>query len=174
MEAKQKINNILWPNDFSKCSEKALPHVRSLAKQYGASVHVLYVAEDLAHHNSWYGNFDPTHIDRITEWEIKKAQDRQQAFCSRHLEECGAYTTHIEIGDPTTKILDFIEKEKATCSNCGYTADGRFNGNICPSCGLTYWQCSACGLLITAEGAAQCLSGMRRKLRICQRQLPLA
>jgi len=111
MEAKQKINNILWPNDFSKCSEKALPHVRSLAKQYGASVHVLYVVEDLAHHNSWYGNFDPTHIDRITEWEIKKAQDRQRAFCSRHLEECGAYTTHIEIGDPTTKILDFIEKE---------------------------------------------------------------
>jgi len=48
------------------------------------------------------------------------------------------------------KILE-TEKEKTTCSNCGYTADGRFNGNICPNCGLTYWRCSACGFLITAE-----------------------
>jgi nucleotide-binding universal stress UspA family protein len=58
MEVTQKIKNLLWPNDLSKCSEEALPHVRSLAKQYGAVVHVLYVAEDLANHESWYGEFE--------------------------------------------------------------------------------------------------------------------
>ena len=57
MEVTQKIKNLLWPNDLSKCSEEALPHVRSLAKQYGAVVHMLYVVEDLAHHESWYGEF---------------------------------------------------------------------------------------------------------------------
>lgn len=112
MKATQKIKKLLWPNDFSKCSEEALPHVRSLAKQYGAVVHVLYIAEDLAHHESWYGEFDSSHIDRILERGINKARERQQSFCREHLEDWAAYKTHIEIGDPTTKILEFIEKEK--------------------------------------------------------------
>lgn len=112
MEMTQKIKKLLWPNDFSKCSEEALPHVRSLAKQYGAVVYVLNIAEDLAHHESWYGEFGSSHIDRILEREINKAHERQQAFCRKHLEDCATYKIRIEIGDPTTKILDFIEKEK--------------------------------------------------------------
>ena len=112
MKKIQKITNILWPNDLSKCSEKALPHVRSLAKRYGAVVHVLYVAEDLAHHEPWYGEFDSSHVDRVMEWQIKKAREYQQAFCSRHLEDCATYTMHIEVGNPGQKILEFIEDKK--------------------------------------------------------------
>ena len=37
------------------------------------------------------------------------------------------------------------------CAHCGYTADGRFVGDICPQCGLTYWKCEKCGFLITVE-----------------------
>ena len=38
------------------------------------------------------------------------------------------------------------------CAHCGYTASGKFAGDICPRCGLTYWKCSNtnCGFLITA------------------------
>jgi len=111
MEMSEKINNLLWPNDFSKCSERALPHVRALAKQHDAVVHVLYVAEDLAHHESWYGEFDPSHIDRIVSWQLKKAKEYQQAFCGRHLDKCAAYKTHIEVGNPAKKILKFINDE---------------------------------------------------------------
>jgi len=113
MDTTQKITNLLWPNDFSKCSEKALPHVRSLAKQYGAVVvHLLYVVEDLAHHESWYGEFDASHIDRVMEWQIKKAHEYQKKFCSRHLEDFATYTTHIEVGNPVQKILEFIDDKK--------------------------------------------------------------
>jgi len=38
------------------------------------------------------------------------------------------------------------------CAHCGYTADGRFEGDICPQCGLTYWRCGKCGFLFTAAG----------------------
>ena len=38
---------------------------------------------------------------------------------------------------------------KNICAICGYTATGRFVGDICPSCGLTYWKCSHCGFLVT-------------------------
>ena len=48
------------------------------------------------------------------------------------------------------KILESPEG-KTKCANCGYTADGRFKGDICPRCGLAYWKCSRCGFLITAE-----------------------
>lgn len=112
MEVTQKITNLLWPNDFSKCSEKALPHVRSLAKQYDAAVHMLYVAEDIADHEAWYGEFDASHINRFMEWQIKKAHEYQKDFCKRHLEDCAAYTIHIEVGNPVQKILEFIDAKK--------------------------------------------------------------
>jgi rubrerythrin len=41
--------------------------------------------------------------------------------------------------------------EQWQCAHCGYTADGRFEGDICPQCGLTYWKCSRCGFLLTAS-----------------------
>ena len=30
--------------------------------------------------------------------------------------------------------------DKWVCAHCGYTAAGRFKGDICPGCGLTYWK----------------------------------
>ena len=41
-------------------------------------------------------------------------------------------------------------QENSVCAFCGYTADGRFVGDICPKCGLTYWKCSKCGFTVTA------------------------
>lgn len=43
-----------------------------------------------------------------------------------------------------------IIKKKWRCVHCGYKADGRFVGDICPRCGLTYWKCYNCGFLITS------------------------
>ena len=40
---------------------------------------------------------------------------------------------------------------KWVCAHCGYTASGRFVGDICPNYGLTYWECNNCGFLITAS-----------------------
>jgi rubrerythrin len=42
------------------------------------------------------------------------------------------------------------KQENYVCALCGYTADGKFKGDICPNCGLTYWKCAKCGFLITA------------------------
>jgi rubrerythrin len=50
--------------------------------------------------------------------------------------------------------MEDIQK-KWVCAHCGYTADGRFKGDICPSCGLTYWKCNKCGFLITAAKPPQ-------------------
>jgi rubrerythrin len=42
------------------------------------------------------------------------------------------------------------QQEKWICAHCGYTGDGRFVGDICPQCNLTYWKCAKCGFLVTA------------------------
>ncbi|MFW6123164.1 MAG: rubredoxin-like domain-containing protein [Thermodesulfobacteriota bacterium] len=44
-------------------------------------------------------------------------------------------------------------EEKQTpmeCALCGYTASGKFVGDICPQCNMTYWRCSNCHYTLTA------------------------
>ena len=110
MDSLQEIKNILWPNDLSKCSEAALPHVLTMAQEYGAAVHLLYVVEDLSQNDSMYGKFDVSHVNKRIEWEIKKAGEHQQKFCRNYLEGIVGYSKKIELGDPARAILDFEDK----------------------------------------------------------------
>jgi len=42
------------------------------------------------------------------------------------------------------------QEEKRECALCGFTAAGKFTGDICPQCNLTYWRCSKCNFTISA------------------------
>ncbi len=42
------------------------------------------------------------------------------------------------------------QEEKKECDLCGYTTSGKFTGDICPQCNLTYWRCSKCNFTISA------------------------
>ncbi len=52
------------------------------------------------------------------------------------------------------------KQEKWICAHCGYTSSGKFVGDICPQCDLTYWKCGGCGFLVTAgtppDGCPSC------------------
>ena len=115
MDANQtevEVKKVLWPTDFSSSAQKALPYVTSLTMQYGAEIHVLYVIEDIAHHLSWYGEFDTTHIDKLMQWADKSAKQRLDQICDKYLEGCTLYIKHIAVGDPAQEILKLIDKEK--------------------------------------------------------------
>ncbi len=107
-----EMKKILWPTDFSRSAEEALPYVASLTDRYQAEIHVLYVIEDVAHHESWYGDFDKTHIDKLLKREEKAAKKRLDQICEKHLEGCPLFHKHIALGDPAQEILKFIDKEK--------------------------------------------------------------
>ena len=92
-----KVKKVLWPTDFSSSAKKALPYITSLTMQYGAEIHVLYVIEDIAHHESWYGEFDRTHIDKLMQWSNKSAEKRLDQICGRYLEGCPLYIKHIAV-----------------------------------------------------------------------------
>ena len=48
-----QVKKLLWPTDLSGNAAKALPYVTSLTEKYQTEVHLLYVIEDVAHHESW-------------------------------------------------------------------------------------------------------------------------
>ena len=106
-----EIKKILWPTDFSSSAEAALSHVQSLTEKYQAEIHVLYVIEDIAHHEGWYGEFDPSHIDKLMEWGQKTARKRLNQICEKYLEGCPLYIKHIAVGDPAQEILKLIDAE---------------------------------------------------------------
>jgi nucleotide-binding universal stress UspA family protein len=95
---------LLWPTDFSKNAEYALPYVTSLSEKYQTEVHVLYVIDELGYHDPWYGEFDRSRIDKIHEWEKEKAEERLTKICDKYLQKCPLYIKHIAIGDPAREI----------------------------------------------------------------------
>ena len=108
----KQIERILWPTDFSYSAQSALTYIESLANKYQAEIHVLHVVEDIAHHESWYGEFDRDHIDKIVRWEKKTGQKRLDQICSKYLDGCPLYIKHVKIGDPAEEILKLIDDEK--------------------------------------------------------------
>ena len=107
-----EVTKVLWPTDFSNSAEQALPFVTSLTQKYQAEIHVLYVIEDIAHHESWYGDFDHSHVEKLMEWAEKSATKRLEQVCEKYLNSCPLYIKHIAVGDPAQEILKLIDKEK--------------------------------------------------------------
>jgi len=107
-----EVKKVLWPTDFSSSAQQALPYVTDITQKYQAEIHVLYVIEDIAHHKSWYGDFDKTHVDKLMEWANKSAEKRLGQICEKYLDGCPLYIKHISIGDPAQEILKLIADEK--------------------------------------------------------------
>jgi len=107
-----EVKKVLWPTDFSSSAEKALPYVTDLTQKYGAEIHVLYVIEDIAHHEAWYGEFDKTHVEKLMQWAEKSAKQRLDQVCKKYLDSCPLYIKHVAVGDPAQEILKLIAAEK--------------------------------------------------------------
>ncbi len=107
------IKRILWPTDLSGNAEKAQDTVDSLAEKYQAEVHVLYVMEDPAIHEPWYGEFNSEHIERMQDWERERANQRLDEVCEKALKGCPAFFKEVALGDPAEEILNAVERVRA-------------------------------------------------------------
>lgn len=120
-----QVNKLLWPTDFSENAGRALPQVQSMIEKYGCEVHVLYVTQELASHEPWYGEFDQEHLDKVSVWQNKQAKKHLNQICEKYLNGCPRYIRHVSSGDPAKEILSLLEREKidmvvmATCGERG-------------------------------------------------------
>ncbi|HMA67163.1 MAG TPA: universal stress protein [Desulfosalsimonadaceae bacterium] len=109
-----KIEKILWPTDLSENAAHALPYVTSLAQQYQAEIHILYVLKEYVEFGAAYGDTSPQEdYERMRKWERETAEKRLDELCEKYLNACPLYIRHIDTGDPAQKILDLIHKEGA-------------------------------------------------------------
>jgi len=106
-----EIKKILWPTDLSANAAKALPYVTSLSKKYDAEIHILYVIQEMAYHEPWYGEFDRTHLDKIHQWEKASAEKHLEQICEKYLQGCPLFVKHTSSGDPAEEIINLVDKE---------------------------------------------------------------
>ncbi len=107
-----KVEQILWPTDFSENAANALPYVTSLAEKYGAAIHILYVMKDYPAFGASYGEYDPDDFEKMKKWERQIAEQRLDELCEKFLNACPLYFRHIAVGDPAKEILKIVQKEK--------------------------------------------------------------
>lgn len=107
-----KVEQILWPTDFSENAASALPYVTSLAEKYGAAIHILYVMKDYPAFGASYGEYDPADFEKMKKWERQMAENRLDELCEKFLDACPLYIKHIAVGDPAKEILKMVKEEK--------------------------------------------------------------
>jgi len=72
------------------------------------------------------------------------------------MSQCKAQKGAFDKDGQEMEVNEMEQREtEMQCALCGYTGSGKFVGDICPDCGLTYWKCHSCGYTITAVGAPE-------------------
>ena len=100
-----EIKKVLFPTDFSRAANQALPHALKITQKYAAEITMLHVATP-------YGD-DPSRPEyqHLDEGNYKKYVDQNMTELSQAVECSQKVTTEvIRSVAPASGILDFIEK----------------------------------------------------------------
>ena len=105
----QAFKNILFPIDFSKCSEKVFPFALEMAQKFDAKLHLLFVARDI----SYLSTVDVAwELLRNTVAEVARAgENRMEAFCDKQLSDFPNYESKVVTGDPAEEIVKFANEQ---------------------------------------------------------------
>jgi len=106
----KQVQRILFPIDFASHFESMLPWVKTFADKFGATVYVLFVAQDLSNFSTFYvphGNIQSFQQEALDSARKKMAADAQELF-----KGFAKLETRVELGSPAEKILEVAKKEK--------------------------------------------------------------
>ena len=105
----KQVQKILFPIDFASNFETLVPWVETFADKFGATVYVLFVAQDLSHFATYvpHGNIEDFQQQALGSAGKKMASAAQEFF-----KKFPKLETRVEMGSPAEKILAFIQKEK--------------------------------------------------------------
>lgn len=105
----QTFKNILFPIDFSECSEKVFPYALEMAQKFDAKLRLLFVARDI----SYLSTVDVAwELLRNTVAEVARAgENRMEAFCDKQLSDFPNYESKVVTGDPAEEIVKFADEQ---------------------------------------------------------------
>ncbi|OEU51112.1 MAG: hypothetical protein BA872_09125 [Desulfobacterales bacterium C00003060] len=103
------FKNIVFPVDFSDCSEKVFPFALEMAQKFDAKLHLLYVVKDI----SYLTTIEvPRDLLMKTVDEIARAgENKMQVFCDKHLKGFSNLDTKVVVGDPAEEIVKFTDEK---------------------------------------------------------------
>jgi nucleotide-binding universal stress UspA family protein len=106
------ISTILVATDFSDASESALKYAKSLAKAFGATIHVLHVLEDLAAH-AWTTEVYVAALPGVHEEMEKQARERLDATLTAEEREAFKAQLTLRTGSAFVEIVRHAREIKA-------------------------------------------------------------
>ena len=105
----QAFKNILFPIDFSECSEKVFPFALEIAQKFNAKLHLLFVVRDISYLTTIDVSRD---ILMNTVAEIARAGESQmEAFCDKNLRDFSNYEAKVLTGNPADEIVKFADEQ---------------------------------------------------------------
>lgn len=105
----KKFSNILFPIDFSECSEKVFPCALDMAKKFEARLHLLFVVRDISYLTTIDVSKD---LLMNTVAEVARAgETRMEAFCDKSMGTFSNYRSRVVIGSPPDEILRYAGDE---------------------------------------------------------------
>ena len=106
----KQVQKILFPIDFASNFETLVPWVETFADKFGATVYVLFVAQDLSNFATFY--VPHSNIEDFQKQAIDSARKRMAAAVEEFFKKFPKLETRVELGAPAEKILEFVQKEK--------------------------------------------------------------
>ncbi|MHB8068965.1 MAG: universal stress protein [Desulfobaccales bacterium] len=105
----QKIQKILFPIDFSEKFETLLPWVSTFVEKFGATLYVVFVAQDLSEYSTFY--VPHTTIQNFQEEALAAAQKKMAAVVQESFRKFPKLETRVAVGSPAVKILEMVKSE---------------------------------------------------------------
>ncbi len=101
------IKKILFPVDFSKTSQKIVPHVLLIAEKFDAEIHILFVTRVLEHFAYMY--VPNTSIENIEQEIMDGAKHKMDDFIKESLKNYSKIKTSIVKGDAAEEIVNYAK-----------------------------------------------------------------
>ena len=100
----KQVQKILFSIDFASKFDTLVPWVSTFAEKFGATVYVLFVAQDLANFATFF--VPHVNIQRFQEEGVASAKKKMTAAVQEFLGDLPKLETRVEVGSPAEKILE--------------------------------------------------------------------
>ena len=102
------LKTVLVPTDFSDASESALRYGKAMAEEFGASLHVVHVMEDLLAH-AWAAEVYVSSMPQLRDEIEKESRQRLGALLTEAERKAFRAETALLAGNPFLEIIRYAK-----------------------------------------------------------------
>jgi len=103
------FRKVLFPVDFSECSERVFPEALEMAKRFDARLHMLFVARDISYLTTVNVSRD---LLNNTVAEVARAgEEKMEGLLEEQLRDFSDYESKVVIGNPAEEILKYASEQ---------------------------------------------------------------